>query len=302
MVAVIRFSVTQDKSKIQIAMASQGGSLRYYGVPIIPVNPTPMEVPNDASSSLVLTLQNLQAALNSRLLVYYGGSSTEYSSYETIDQVIASLMSDIGKADIVKGASIEELKQRLASRKAYARYYYEMFKGDNKTLENLDNSRDSEVKIVSQLVCFYFIKRLVHVFVMSTIFERVLMDMTPSVGTASASTSSYVSSSGSSTSSVGTDVAMAQLKEERARLEARGKELSNMMLNSNNVSSDGKLKQMTEKLNVFISEMKEKDNEIYRLNLIVNDLGSKVGNYRDLLLQSHDILFKIDEIPNILTN
>lgn len=300
MVATIRFSVTPDKKKIQVQIASIGGELRYYGVPVIPINlPQPLEVENTAVTSMVVTLQNLQAVLSSRLLVYYGGSPTAYSGYETIDGVIKSLMDDIGKNTIGQGASIEELKQRLASRKAYARYYYEMFKGNNKTLDSLDNAQEAEVKIVAQVVCYYFIKRLVHIFVMSAIYERVLADM----GASTSAPTTYVpmaSSTSANTPSPDANAAMRDLKLERERFEQQKKDLMAMMGNQN-IGGDQKIKQLMDQLNAITAQMQEKDTKITDLTSQVDYMSKRVANYRDLLLQSHDLLFKIDEIPNMMT-
>lgn len=223
---------------------------------------------------LTLTFKNLQMRLSQILRVSYPDGSSE-----TIDNVIRGLISGDTKA----GTSTLT-KERVIANKAYAHYYYNLFKG--RVLIGMEKNEPpfSDVKMLIDLASHYFSKRLVHVFVMSAIYERVFDD---SVGAPQVQQF--------------TGTSVTQLAAERERFEQQKRELL-AAVNNTQLTSEQKLQQVTNELMMITQEMQKKDENIAKLQNDNKNLSARVTNYRELLVSSHDLLFKIDEIPTIMKN
>ena len=267
MYSIIYFEVVDKDIKVKIG--STKGDVLYYNTPIHKIEEQEFTF-HTSGRSLVEVLKEMQDVLGQSLKVYYLPSGVE-----TIDSVIQNMVRDVNGSK--KTISPQELKDKILVRKAYARYYYEMFR-DRQTV-SIDNIKDAntkifakDAKILAELLSYYFIKRLVHVFIMCTIYESIVGDIS--------SSPSIVVSGSSSTYDYSNDI---------ARLNEEKKELELKMANSANDSE--RLKILSENLEIQSNELNAKNYEIEALN-------QKVNNYKELLLSSHDLLFKIGELPN----
>lgn len=262
--AGIRFSFAPESNKLSIELASSDTEIILYGKQIRRLEATKLEY--DLKTSLVNTLKGMQEDLSQRLRVYYPGGRTE-----TFDEAVLSLINGLGgSSSSVSSSFLDD----ILVKKAYARYYYDMFKSKVISMDE----KNSDAMIMTGLVSYYFMKRLVHVFVMCTIYQKVLVT----------SSSTNISSS--------TPIIINQesndFTAERNAYEARILALQAAM----------KTTETTSVVSV------EKLNEINALNAeLLNRAESKiklleqqVNNYRELLLKSTTMIFKLDEIPNVV--
>lgn len=264
MYSIIYFEVVDKDIKVKIG--STKGDVLYYNTPIHKIEEQEY-IFHTSGKSLVDVLKEMQDVLGQSLKVYYSPSGIE-----TIDSVIQNMVRDVNGSK--KTISPQELKDNIMVRKAYARYYYEMFR-DRQTV-SIDNIKDAnnkifarDAKILAELLSYYFIKRLVHVFIMCTIYETIVGDIS--------SSPSIVVSGSSSTYDDANE--LTRLKEEK-------KELESKMANSVNDSEKFKI----------LSENCEQQSKVFQAEIEV--LKQKVNNYKELLLSSHDLLFKIGELPD----
>lgn len=256
--AGIRFSFTPD-NKLSIELASSDTEIILYGKQIRRLETAKLQY--DLKTSLVNTLKGMQEELSQRLRVYYPSGKTE-----TFDEAVISLINGLG--------SSQNLDDLLV-KKAYARYYYDMFKNKMISIQE----KDSDALIMTGLVSYYFMKRLVHVFVMCTIYQKV-----------SVPTSSTTSVSG--TTPIIINEQSNDFTAERNAYEAKLLALKSSM-NSSGTTTEASLKNLSE-INSINAEL------IDNANRQIKSLEQQVNNYRELLLKSTTMIFKLDEIPNVI--
>jgi hypothetical protein len=256
--AGIRFSFIPESNKLSIELASSDTEIILYGKQIRRLEAAKIEY--DLKSSLVNALKGMQEELSQRLRVYYPGGRTE-----TFDEAVLSLINGLGTSQNLDDILIK---------KAYARYYYDMFK--NKMISVQE--KDSDALIMTGLVSYYFMKRLVHVFVMCTIYQKVSV---PSSTTSVTGTTPIIinETSGDFTA-------------ERNIYEAKLLALQSAIKNSE-TSSDASIEKVNE-INALNNEL------LNRAEQKIKALEQQVNNYRELLLKSTTMIFKLDEIPNVI--
>ena len=267
MYSIIYFEVVDKDIKVKIG--STKGDVLYYNTPINKIEEQEY-IFHTSGRSLVQVLKEMQDVLGQSLKVYYSPSGVE-----TVDSVILNMVRDVNGSK--KTISPQELKEKILVRKAYARYYYEMFR--DRASVSIDNIKDAnnkifatDAKILTELLSYYFIKRLVHVFIMCTIYESIVGDIS--------SSPTIVVSGSSSTYDYANDL-----------IEQKNKttELTEQLKVMSGISSDA--------LSNIQTKMDQKDRLLGEQVDEIIALKQKVNNYRDLLLNSHDLLFKIDELP-----
>jgi hypothetical protein len=271
MVAGIRFSIDESTKGLKIEVAASGGDVFYYGKKITPIKiDKPMLF--DMKQPLVSLLKSMQERLADILTIYH-----ESGERETFDTAVVSIINGIENSS---SSITSDFLSKMMVRKAYARYYYEMF---SDRIVTLDREKNKDEFILTSLVSYYFVKRLVHVFVMCTIYEKI--------------SSATVSPSGSTTSviiSSNTRPAepAADFTAERNILEAKVASLEASIRSAETLSSSSsdKMKEIEALNRGLLDNAQEK----------IRSLENQVNNYRELLLKSTTMIFKLDEIPNVM--
>jgi len=260
--AGIRFAFTSDKNILTIQLVSSNTEIIHYGTQINRLKDEKLEYDLN-NKSLVETLKNMQQNLSDRFKIYYPNGRTE-----TFDEAVQGMINGLGSS--VAPSFLDDIKVK----KAYAKYYYEMFKQKLLQIEE----KHSDALILSSLVSYYFIKRLVHVFVMCTIYQKVSL---PAISTGNSLTGTPIVISNDN-----------DFTAERNALQAKIVALEAAMKNSENTSS-ASLNTMTE-INTLNTALLNKAEEKIKI------LENQVNNYRELLLKSTTMIFKLDEIPNVV--
>lgn len=262
--AGIRFTFKPDTLNVQIV--SSNTEIIHYGKQINRLKDEVLEY-DIKKLSLVETLKNMQQDLSTRFKIYYPNGRTE-----TFDEAVQGMINGLGSS--VAPSFLED----IAVKKAYAKYYYEMFKQKLIQIEE----KHSDALILSSLVSYYFIKRLVHVFVMCTIYQKVSIPTTSTYGNALSGTPIVITNNEEST----------DFTTERNALQAKIVALEAAMKNSEDTSA-ASLNTMTE-INTLNTALLNKAEEKIKI------LENQVNNYRELLLKSTTMIFKLDEIPNVV--
>lgn len=265
--AGIRFAFKPEKDRniLTIQLVSSNTEIIYYGKQINRLKDEILEYDLN-NKSLVETLKNMQQTLSDKFKIYYPNGRTE-----TFDEAVQSLINGLG------GSVTPTFFEDITVKKAYAKYYYEMFKQKLIQIEE----KHSDALILSSLVSYYFIKRLVHVFVMCTIYQKVSVPTT-TPGNVFSGTPIIINNN-----EVSTDFTA-----ERNALQAKILGLETAMKNSESTSK-ASLDTMTE-INTLNTTMLNKAEDKIKL------LENQVNNYRELLLKSTTMIFKLDEIPNVV--
>ena len=219
-----------------------------------------------SNKSLVETLKQMQQDLSDKLKIYYPSGQVE-----TFDQAVKSMINGLGSS--VAPNVLED----IGVKKAYAKYYYEMFK---EKIIKIDENSDA--LILSNLISYYFIKRLVHVFVMCTIYQKVSVPITSTTGNVLSRTPIVINNNEQSN----------VFTAERNALQAKILELEAAKKTTENTSTDS-LDNM-KKINTLNTALLNKAEEE------IESLKNQVNSYRELLLQSTTMIFKLDELPNVI--
>jgi hypothetical protein len=264
--AGIRFSFTPDTKELIVELTSSASEIIHYKTQIKRLEEKKLRY-YLTQASLVEILQSMQQGLSGTLKIYYPNRDPE-----TFDDAVKSMIA--GLTGPVSPTFMEE----ITIKKAYAKYYYEMFK--NKLIQI--DEKHSDALILSSLVSYYFIKRLVHVFVMCTIYEKVSVPTTTATANASQGATFVINNNEQST----------DFTAERNALQAKILALETAMKNSETTSS-ASLNTMTE-INTLNTALLNKAEDKIKI------LENQVNNYRELLLKSTTMIFKLDEIPNVV--
>lgn len=264
--AGIRFSFAPGKNILTIQLVSSNTEIIHYGKLINRLKDETLDY-DLTNKSLVETLKDMQQNLSDRFKIYYQNGKTE-----TFDEAVQSMINGLGSS--VSTNFLED----ITVRKAYAKYYYEMFKQKLIQIEE----KNSDALILSSLVSYYFIKRLVHVFVMCTIYQKVAVPTTNTIGNVLSGTPVVINTSDQTN----------DFTAERNALQAKILALEAAMKNSENTSA-ASLNTMTE-INTLNTALLNKAEEKIKV------LENQVNNYRELLLKSTTMIFKLDEIPNVV--
>lgn len=260
--AGIRFSFAPENKILTIQLASSDSEIIHYGTLIKRLDAEIL--PYDLSRlSLVETLKSMQQDLSNKFRIYYPNGRTE-----TFDEAVQSMINGLGNS-----VSPNFLSD-ISAKKAYAKYYYEMFK--NKLIPI--DEKHSDALILTSLVSYYFTKRLVHVFVMCTIYQKVAVPITGNVP----STNPIIINNDQGNN----------FTAERNALQAKILALEAALKNKEN-TSDENTTTLTQ-INTLQTDI------LNQAEAKIKQLEQQVANYRELLLKSTTMIFKLDEIPNVV--
>lgn len=269
--ALIRFSFDNNNQTLVLSTAGSASGMLIYGVDVVPIQSVMLKY--DMKRSLVDTLKLMQEDLSRLLQIYYPNGEKE-----AFDSTVMAMINGI---DTSTTTVTQQFLDKMKVRKAYARYYYDMLR---KRKVEYDETKNKDAVILTSLVSYYFMKRLVHVFVMCTIYEKI------SNATVSSNTSSQPIIINNTVGEPSSNTFIV----ERQALEAK---IANLEASIRNESS------LTESANTKLQEVTDNyKNLLDSAQTRMNNLEAQVNNYRELLLKSTTMIFKLDEIPNVLSN
>jgi hypothetical protein len=206
-------------------------------------------------------------------------SNTFRFGNKAFDEIVKSTMDIFNGSVSFDKSVLKEIKMR----KLYARYYYSILK--NRNITNLDNSSDTKktVRIVVELVSWWFIRRFVHIYVVCACLEKLY------------ETSSVSSPSGSSTqtqfmySSTPTPSNSSTISEEALNKMKADFELKLAKQNSNSAKTADVVNDLQKQYNDALAIIAQKDAEISKQK-------QDLDNLKDLLLNSTSMIFQMDEL------
>lgn len=265
--AGVRFSFSPESNSLSIELASSDTEIIHYGKQIRKLESKKLTYDLN-TKSLVNALKTMQEDLSQRLKVYYSNGNTE-----TFDETVLSLLNGLGTStSSVSSTFLDD----ILTKKAYARYYYEMFKNKMVSIDE----KQSDALILTSLVSYYFMKRLVHVFVMCTIYQKVAIPTTATSTNVSSVTPIIINEKSN------------DFTDERNAYEAKLLALQATLNKTENATSTSVEK--WNEINALNTELLNKAQDK------IKSLENQVNNYRELLLKSTTMIFKLDEIPNVV--
>lgn len=256
----IRFSVFGTNLHIDIQSSSALLMNTNPPIDIIMTGKTPLEV-----------LKELE-----NILSYY----FVFDNRKPLDTVVENMLSNLGVRKI-DWKSIPTIK-------SYAKFFYQVWINKDKTdLTNTDTDYNRQTaSIVIDILSWWYIRRLVHIYVICAILEAVhgstqvsnspmTLPSFPAMPTPSFTTNTEV------------DILKAKYN----------KDVSDLEFNKSQLQAD------VQKL-VSEYETLQKDYQIlYSISVnkdnIIAGLEKKLEDFKELLLHSTTMMFKIEEIPNI---
>jgi hypothetical protein len=157
-------------------------------------------------------------------------------------------------------------------RKDYAREYYSIFK--LKTLLNRVGNVElqDKVKIIVNVISYIFIRRLMHIFIVSNIVEHTFNNTITAIPTTS--------------TVVGED--KYELESIKTKLEAQIASLQSQATSSSTINKDT-LTDLKKECENLTQALLEKNNKIAELKALLE-------SYKELLLDSTQLIFKMDDI------
>jgi hypothetical protein len=192
-----------------------------------------------------------------------------------------------------------------ALRKGYAKYFYEMFIYRNSKALVRDGGFKETALIVTELLSWYFIRRAVHIYVVCTILDKV-KGLSSASGASGASGASAASTLPPTIVMPNTIDQEAQKKAEefRAQAQALQQQLSNVQQQL--LASNASKPQITAELNNLqntiagmTQTLANTQAELQACQQRNQVLATELANFKELLLSSTSMIFKMDEIPNL---
>lgn len=171
-------------------------------------------------------------------------------------------------------------------RKAYAKYFYETFTKRNSTALTRDGGIKETGLIVTELLSWYFIRRAVHIYVVCAILDRV-----------NRATEQSISVSGQSTPPVFTTTISEDTKNKIANLEKKVIDMTGQL--SQSQLAPAQISMLQSQLEEFKKEMIDKEVQLKKCQDHNNQLAQELANFKELLLSSTSMIFKMEEIPNL---
>lgn len=210
-----------------------------------------------------------------------------------LDTAVSNTMVMIGNLSNSSGTLDMNVVKR---NKAFAKYYYKAFiSKDIQGVENSTNPMKDTVKIVIDLFTWWYIRRLVHIFVVFTIIETLSKPLT----TVSSPTVIMPMPTNSPPSVASTQTTTATIDDaEVQKLKDTVKSLQDVIASQTTsiTDKDTQLKSL-QSIQADIDKLKD---EVTRKTNEALDWKTKHDNLRELLIHSTSMIFKFDEVPNLL--
>ncbi len=286
----IRFDVSDRKLEISIHMPSlpTGSNSTNF----ITIDLTDGQIPK----ARLTVLQEIQSKL-SYIFIFEGG--------KTLDQIVKEMITTIGTQNMTSNVS----NDNFARIKERAKLYYRMW--DNKEKSGLSSTDDTNeyrqnASIVIDILSWWFIRRLLHVYVVCAILQKIQKTPTPpqtTFYTSHAPTSYtpytpyvYPSSSSSSSSS------SSPIEPQPLVVYTKDPEFETLKQKYNkNVSNlESDKTQLQNDIKVLIDKHSQLELDNQQLQANNEYLAQRLEDFKQLLVHSTSMMFKLDEVPNII--
>jgi hypothetical protein len=204
---------------------------------------------------------------------------------KTLDQVVTNVMTVINP----KYVSLSMTDNTVSSIKSRAKAYYQMWINKDKTdivINNTEENRQT-ANIVIELLAWWFIRRLVHVYVVCAIIDEVYKSgkQSSQLSTTQIQPTTtfrdYTKDDGFDKLKQKYDSDVAFLQSEQAQLSGDLKSLIN------------KHTQLEQEYTKLYDNGLEKDNKI-------TELEHRLDDFKKLLLHSSSMIFRMEEVPNMI--
>jgi flagellin-like hook-associated protein FlgL len=195
---------------------------------------------------------------------------------KTLDEAVQATMGMISAVGAGGGIDNDIIKRN----KAFAKYYYKMFANNDVQAikNNVDTKYQEAVLIVVGLFSWWYIRRLVHIFVVFATLEGVSAP-------ASSSTTPIVISTTTSTDNIDS-------------LKQTVKDLSTML--AEKTSTINTMTTELAKLDTVQSALDNVKVVLQNKDTRIADLEQQLMNFKELLLHSTSMIFRIEEVPNLI--
>jgi hypothetical protein len=202
-----------------------------------------------------------------------------FSGSETFDNVVRDI-----------AQTFDSGVRQTSVRKAYAKYFYETLVSRNTRTLTRDGSFSETALIVTDLMAWYFIRRAVHIYVVCAIMDKVqssttLPSATQPVAYASPMQASVIVDDETKRKS---EILSQQLAKLQQDITKEGIDKTSLQASLSSIEqSKNDLQTKVDELQATVASQY---NEIARLR-------NELNGFKELLLNSTSMIFKIDEVP-----
>lgn len=275
------FTVQGDNLVVEVMPSSKGTVGQVVdGITVNFLNPTKFGV-SMANKRPIQILSDLKDQFSNLLI--FGGQ-------ERFDDVVRDIAQKFTTGDV----------SNTTMRKGYAKYFYETLINRNTKALVRDGGLKETALIVTELLSWYFIRRAVHIYVVCTILDKV-KGMSQAAAATSASTYQVIAPTAPASAPASS---MANAEAAKKNVEALQKQLSNVQSQLLSSGADkttitAQLAAMQNTITDMTAQMTAKDNQLLACQEQNNRLATELENFKELLLSSTSMIFKMDEIPNL---
>lgn len=237
--------------------------------------------------SRLTILQEIQNHL-SNTFIFEGG--------KTLDHIVKDVITTIDVQNIASNA----LRNNITNIKNLAKLYYRMWESKDKSgLSSIDETDEyrQNASIVIDMLSWWFIRRLVHVYVVCAILEKVHTPP-PQVTTYTTYTTHTPFKSNVASSSSPSPIYPQQpvvIYKKDPEFDALEKKYSS---NVSNLESDKT--QLQNDIKVLLEKHSQLELDNQQLHANNEYLTHKLDDLKELLVHSTSMMFKLDELPNIV--
>lgn len=179
--------------------------------------------------------------------------------------------------------------RQTSVRKAYAKYFYETLVSRNTRSLTRDGSFSETALIVTDLLAWYFIRRAVHIYVVCAIMDKVQNSTFTSTQPAQPASVAYIQSTSVDEE---TKRKSEMLSQQLAKLQQDVTQggIDKTSLQASLSSIEQSKNDLQAKVDELQATVASQYNEIARLR-------NELNGFKELLLNSTSMIFKIDEVP-----
>lgn len=274
-------------------------------------------IDDDLNIAWIKTKQNPPPATEQELnkvRIKQDGTNTLSSSLEQLKNIFSSrfVFRNLTITDVVKDIinhfnTMQDASDDVLARlprndlnfyKTQAKLYYDIIVNrdvrdiattDPKLQENHQNAN-----ILIELICWWYVRRLVHIYVVCTCLEKLIPKQT---SPGAATSASYYNIQPATTTTTVLNPPLTGVVSTSADIESLKKQLDAMQLYCSYMAND-----KTSVTNNFTSLKAQFDQlqvQFQNQQNVINNLQNKISDYKQLLLDSTGMIFKMDEIPNL---
>lgn len=205
------------------------------------------------------------------------------ASFSYGDQNINNVVDDIYKKgfDPKNYALSPEQLEVAKARKAYSRHYYGMLQLIMSEPRIASKENRDKFAIVMKIVTYIYVRRLMHVFIVSNIFVH-MFDVRATTSSAPVAAAPFSSFASTTSSSRETDL--------NNKIQDLGKQLTVLESDRNAKVGEkqGEIDALKASLEALSNAVKEKDDRIKMLE-------TNLAQYKELILESTNLIFNIEE-------